>query len=293
MSMSDAEKLVEAGLKYPDDPLILRPQVGGDVLTTRRAGRSCWPRSFILRLMLICVLLATIAGCILIIFTLHHSGVWPWSHFHGRYASAAGSCRVFTPLPEIGIQERYLYEPNAITITHGPVAGFPSVTIFHLLKEAMSVMRTHGICYVHPLDPEIAEAVPVDDSVIERIKEASEPSMTQIKSPFGMRVFMISPHSDNNIKIEHPAAAANCSNVPIFRLIEMVLSQTGTGLDPLSDNDYTLIARRSNKERNTVISLDPGSTCLVLTLVPFPIPYFSTPLLISYPLSLLYDANIH
>lgn len=58
--------------------------------------------------------------------------------------------------------------------------------------------------------------------------------MTQIKSPFGMRVFMISPYSDNNIKIEHPAAAANCSNVPIRRLIEMVLPQAGAGLDPVS-----------------------------------------------------------
>ncbi|VDO00246.1 unnamed protein product [Rodentolepis nana] len=224
--MSDAEKLVEAGLKYNDEPLILRPKVGGDILGSRETGRTCWPRSFILRLMLICVLLATIAGFILIIFTLHHSGTWPWNHFNRRYASAMGSCRVLTPFPGIGMQERFLYEPNAITITHGSVAGFPPVTSFHLLKEAMSVMRTHGICYVYPLDSDIAEAVPMDDSVVERIKEASEPSMTQIKSPFGVRVFMVSPNSNYNVKIEHPAAAANCSNVPILRLIEMVLSQT-------------------------------------------------------------------
>nr|CDS31385.2 expressed conserved protein [Hymenolepis microstoma] len=384
--MSDAEKLVEAGLKYSDEPLILRPKVGGDILGSREAGRTCWPRSFILRLMLICVLLATIAGFILIIFTLHHSGAWPWNHFYRRHASAAGSCRVFTPFPEVGMEERYLYEPNAITITHGPVAGFPPVATFHLLKEAMSVMRTHGICYVYPLDPEVAEAVPLDESVVERIKSTeatvfpsiscpnectwggsrvdplrqvcrcppkdsppsiqlfpfvepkeaepeakvdnggvypplsspsndnqfqvndnqeaavfpdtnkpanldaetsekdkfdmadvsdedeeeeeeeeidndqddidddfdivsrrqrsidtmhlmegpikrSEPSMTQIKSPFGTRVFMISPNSNDNVRIEHPAAAANCSNVPIFRLIEMVLSQAGAQPD--------------------------------------------------------------
>lgn len=238
--MSDAEKLVEAGLKYSDEPLILRPKVGGDILGSREVGRTCWPRSFILRLMLICVLLATIAGFILIIFALHHSGAWPWNHFYRRHASAAGSCRVFTPFPEVGMEERYLYEPNAITITHGPVAGFPPVATFHLLKEAMSVMRTHGICYVYPLDREVAEAVPLDDSIVERIKEASEPSMTQIKSPFGTRVFMISPNSNDNVRIEHPAAAANCSNVPIFRLIEMVLSQAGAQSDIVQSTEATV-----------------------------------------------------
>lgn len=153
-------------MKYPDDPLILRPHVGGDVVRTRR------PRRFIIRLMLTCLLLATIAGCILIIFTVHHSVKWPWNFLRHHYSSfpATGSCRVFTPLPEMGMEEKYLYEPNAITITHGPVAGFPALTTFHLLKEAMSVMRTHGICYVYPLDPDIAEAVPVDESVVERIK---------------------------------------------------------------------------------------------------------------------------
>lgn len=162
--------LIILKVKYPDDPLILRPQVGGDILRSRPAGRLCWPRSFILRSVLICVLLATIAGCILIIFTLHHSGAWPWGHFHRRYASAAGSCRVFTPFPGIGVEERYLYEPNAITISHGPVAGFSAVSTFHLLNEAITVMRTRSTCYFYPLDPEIAEAVPVDDTVIERIK---------------------------------------------------------------------------------------------------------------------------
>lgn len=54
-----------------------------------------------------------------------------------------------------------------------------------------------------------------------------------------------------------------------------------------------MITRRSNKERNTAISLDPGSTCLALTLVPFPIPYFSTFPLFSYPLSLPYVCPIH
>lgn len=233
--MSDAEKLVEAGVKYPDDPLILRPQVGGDILRSRPAGRLCWPRSLILRSMLICVLLATIAGCILIIFTLHHSGAWPWGHFHRRYSSAAGSCRVFTPFPEIGIEERFLYEPNAISITHGPVAGFSSLSTFHLLNEAISVMRALSACYVYPLDPEIAEAVPVDESVIERIKEARNSGMTQLKSPFGMRLFMISSDGKGRIQIKHPAAAANCSDVPIFSLIEMVLSQGGAQLDPNSD----------------------------------------------------------
>ncbi|KAM7542752.1 hypothetical protein Aperf_G00000014405 [Anoplocephala perfoliata] len=237
--MSDAEKLVEAGVKYPDDPLILRPQVGGDILRSHPSGRLCWPRSFILRFMLICILMATIAGCILIIFALHHSGAWPWSHFHRRYASAAGSCRVFTPFPDIGVEERYLYEPNAITITHGPVAGFPAASTFHLLKEAISVMRTLSTCYVYPLDPEIAEAVPVDDSVIERIKEARNPGMTQLKSPFGMRLFMISPGANGRIQIKHPAAAANCSDVPTFRLVEMVLSQTGAQLDPVSEAAFS------------------------------------------------------
>lgn len=57
--------------------------------------------------------------------------------------------------------------------------------------------------------------------------------MTQLKSPFGMRLFMISPDSQGRIQIRHPAAAANCSRVPILPLIEMVLSQTGAQLDPV------------------------------------------------------------
>ncbi|KAH9280999.1 hypothetical protein ECG_06497 [Echinococcus granulosus] len=234
-AMSDAEKLVEAGCKYPDDPLVLRPQVGGDLLQGRSPRGFCRPRSFILRLMLICVILATIAGCILIIFAMRHSSAWPW-HRHAYHAvPTAGFCRALTPFPGLDVEERFLYEPSAITITHGPVAGFPAVSIFHLLNDAMTVMRTHGTCYVYPFTREVSEAVPVDETVIERIKGTHDSNMVQFKSPFGMRLFMVSPNRGKRIQINHPAASTNCSDVPIFRLVEMVLSQTSMHLDPTSE----------------------------------------------------------
>ncbi|VDM25287.1 unnamed protein product [Hydatigera taeniaeformis] len=157
-------------LKYPDDPLVLRPQVGGDLLRHRSSTGLCRPRSFILRLMLICVILATISGCIIIIFTLRHSNAWPWHRHTYRSMSAAGFCRALTPFPGLDVEERFLYEPNAITISHGSVADFPSVLIFHLLRDAITVMRTRGTCYVYPLTREVSDAVPVDETVFERIK---------------------------------------------------------------------------------------------------------------------------
>ena len=142
-------------------------------MRNRHSGCFCWPRSFIFRLILFCVILATVTGCILVIFTLRHSNVWPWHH--GRHSAyrgpnTAGVCHALTPFPGLDLEERYLYEPNAITISHGPVAGFPSVSIFHLLADDMTVMRTQGTCYIYPLTREVAEAVPVDDTVVERIK---------------------------------------------------------------------------------------------------------------------------
>ena len=138
-------------------------------MRNHHSGGLCWPRSFILRLMLFCVILATVTGCILIIFTLRHSTIWPWHHGR-RAAYRDGFCRALTPFPGLDLPERYFYETNAITISHGPVAGFPPVSIFHLLTDGMTVMRTPGICYIYPLTREAAEAVPVDDTVVQRIK---------------------------------------------------------------------------------------------------------------------------
>ncbi|VDD75773.1 unnamed protein product [Mesocestoides corti] len=228
--MSDAEKLVEAGLKYPADPLILRPRVGGDLLraSNRPAGSFCWPRNFILRITLISVILTTIAGCILIIFALRHSNAWPWYRQHYR-GGATGFCRALTSYPGFEVEERYVYEPSAVTITHGPVAGFPSASIFHLLNDFMTVIRTNGTCYAYPLNREVVEAIPVDDGVVERMKETTD---MKFKSPFGLRVFMMRPGLGSSVRITHPAAAANCSDVPIISLVEMLLSEASMQLDP-------------------------------------------------------------
>lgn len=66
------------------------------------------------------------------------------------------------------------------------------------------------------------------------LKEARESNMVQVKSPLGMRLLMLSPNREERIQINHPAASTNCSDVPIFRLMEMSLSQTSLQPDPVS-----------------------------------------------------------
>ena len=72
------------------------------------------------------------------------------------------------------------------------------------------------------------------------LKESQDPGMVQFKSPFEMRLFMMAPNSEESIQISHPAAAANCSDVPIFRLIEMVFSQAAAQLSPVSFFDSSI-----------------------------------------------------
>ncbi len=160
--------------------MILRPPVGGEVFRglepayiglrgEDRTRAVCWPRSLVLRLMLICILLATIAGSVLLIFALRNTNSWPW----GRNGNVMRSrfCHVVTSYPGIDVDESVMYEPKAVMVSHPAVADFPPITLFHLLgNEGMTVMQAEGSCYVYPLTPEVAEAVPADDTLADRIE---------------------------------------------------------------------------------------------------------------------------
>lgn len=159
------------------EPLILRPPVGGEVFRglgpyhdeTFHSSGMCWPRSLVIRMMLICILLATIAGCVLIIFALRHSNPWPWGHARSR--EIHGFCHAITSFPGIDVNENFAIEPSGVMLSHSPVAGFPAVTIFHMLgNEDKSVMFSEGSCYVFPITPDVAEAVTADDTLVQRIE---------------------------------------------------------------------------------------------------------------------------
>ncbi|VDM36411.1 unnamed protein product [Hydatigera taeniaeformis] len=63
------------------------------------------------------------------------------------------------------------------------------------------------------------------------LKGARDSNMVEFKSPFSMSLFMVSPNREERIQINHPAASANCSDVPIFRLVKVALSHSSSQPD--------------------------------------------------------------
>nr|VZI39199.1 unnamed protein product [Spirometra erinaceieuropaei] len=207
--MSVPEKLAVNGLIYSSEPLVLRPPVGTEVPSSLRPVRY----RLLLRILGIFILLAVSAACIFsLIFLLSHS----LQRFDGQ-------CTVFTYDSDMEFNEHYTLQPRAAVISRPAVDGFPPVRVFHMLDDAATVMETRAVCYVYPMRPEVASAIPTDSGLLERIKEHSQ-AQVKVRLSLAPQVWMLSPMTQQLPIISHLSATSNCSQLPTFHLIQLVLS---------------------------------------------------------------------
>lgn len=214
MGMSSLEKLAVDELTFSTEPLVLRPPVGTEV--QRSSLRSARYR-VLLRVLGIFILLAVSAACIVsLIFLLGHS----LQRFDGQ-------CTVFTYDSDLEFNEHYTIQPRAAVISRPAVDGFPPVRVFHMLDDAVTVMETTAVCYVYPMRLEVASAIPTNSGLLERMKELSQ-HQVKVRSTLAPQLWMLSAVTQQLPIISHLSATSNCSHLPNFRLIRLVLSNIPT-----------------------------------------------------------------
>ncbi|VDN08889.1 unnamed protein product [Dibothriocephalus latus] len=235
-------------MTFSTEPLVLRPPVGTEI-----SGPP--PRSaryhLLLRILGIFILLAVSGACIVsLIFLLGHS----LQRFDGQ-------CTVFTYDSDMEFNEHYTLQPRAAVISRPAVDEFPPVRVFHMLDDAATVMETRAVCYVYPMRPEVASAIPTDNGLLERIKEQSQPQI-KVRLALAPQMWMLSPVTEQLPVISHLVATSNCSHLPIFRLIQLVLSTRS--MPPSKMINYPLNCPEGCTEgesRDTIDGASPRQVC--------------------------------